>query len=183
MRDLTFEVTYPDATEGTCSYERLGPAYHRFEYRYRDGAHLSRTYRTLPLGNTPPEIAEAGKASAEKAFFEAVEHERKDYFARVTEPTDGSRKKKLLGRAMEAFQAKRYGGRYAVCLMLPESGRAIRVTQDVATIREANALWVARGRIPSYAACCCNRMDRRWEMPKYNPMYADPGYPERQAPR
>jgi hypothetical protein len=161
-------VSYPDGADGAVAYERLGPACHRFEFRYSNGAILSRRYLTRPLGNTPADIEAKAREMAESAFLEAIEHERRDYFARVSEPTDGSRRKNPLRYQVKPAEAKQHGGRYALCLLI--GTRLVRMSATVKTIAEANDLWQKRGD-PNLVVACCNRLDRKWEVPRYNPLH------------
>jgi hypothetical protein len=163
-------VSYPDGADGTAAYERLGPAYHRFDFRYSDGAILSRRYLTRPLGNTPADIEAKARELAEAAFLEAVETERRDWFARVSEPTDGGRKKNPLRYQVKPAEAKQHGGRYALCLLI--GSRLVRMSATVKTVAEANTLWQQRGDT-NLVVACCNRLDRRWEVPKYNPLHRE----------
>jgi hypothetical protein len=165
-----FGVSYPDGTEGTCAYERFGPAYHLFCHSYGDGSPLPRQYHTRQLGNRPEDVEAKGRELAAAAFSEAVERERKDRFARVTPPTDGSRKPDTSLFRLSPADAKRHGGRYALCLPMP-SGRLVRSSATFATLAEANHAWEEVGDRRLVVACC-SRLDRRWLAPKYNPLYA-----------
>jgi hypothetical protein len=165
-----FSVAYPDGTTGSCSYERLGPAYHRFDFRYFDGKRLPRQYWTLPLMNCQETIEEAGRARAEDAFKEAIEVERKDYFARATEPTDGSRKANPKKFRLSAKQAKEMGGKYALCIFVGST--LLPVTRRFDTLQEANARWIEKGN-PALFVACCNRLDRCWGIPRYSPLYKE----------
>ena len=170
LRQHRFTVHYPDGTEGTCAYERFGPAYHLFCYQYGDGSPLPRQYHTRPLGNTPGEIEAKGRELAVTAFCEAVERERRDRFARVTPPTDGSRKPDPALFRLSPADAKRHGGRYSLCLPMP-SGRLVRSSATFLTLAEANRAWEEVGDRRLVVACC-NRLDRCWQAPRYNPLYA-----------
>lgn len=165
-------VTFPDGTNGTFAYERLGPACHRYEYRYNESGHkggilLPRQYLTRPLGNTPANIEEAGRKFAEKAFAEAIERERREYFRRATPPS-GER----LDPAAFQFSAKRaqeIGGTYALCLRL--GAKLLPVGEKrFPTLAEANTAWQERPeaeRTKLVVGCAC-RWSRRWEKPRFN---------------
>jgi hypothetical protein len=163
-------VTFPDGTSGTCHYERLGPAYHRFDYRYGDGASLPRQWWTKPLLNTTASLEEAAQARGEAAFLEGIENERRDRFARVSEPTDGSRKKRPELYRMDAKTAKAQGGKYALCQ--PLGDHLIAASRLFDKIGEANEAWGQAGN-HALVVACCNRLDRCWEVPKYNPLHRE----------
>jgi hypothetical protein len=163
-------VTFPDGSRGTCCYERLGPAYHRFDYRYGDGAPLPRQWWTKPLSNTIASIEAAAQARADAAFTAAIESERRDRFARVSEPTDGSRKKRPELYRMDAKTAKAQGGKYALCQ--PLGNHLLATSRLFDKIGEANDAWKQAGN-PALVVACCNRLDRRWEVPKYNPLHQE----------
>lgn len=176
LKEHACTVALPDGTEGACRYERLGPACHRFDYRYGDGSFLSRQYVTKPLGNAAIADVEAkARELAAAAFDEAMEHERKDYFARVTEPTDGSRKKNPSLYCLDAEKAKEHGGKYALCMPLG-NGRLLRVSSVVTTFSEIAVKWRNRTNA-AFVVGCCNRLDRRWEMPRLNPLHTE-GHPQ-----
>jgi hypothetical protein len=171
LKQHRFAVTFPDGTEGACAYERFGPAYHLFCHAYGDGTPLPRQYHARPLGNRPEDVEAKGRELATAAFCEAVERERRDRFARVTPPTDGSRKPDPALFRLSPADAKRHGGRYALCLPMPASGRLVRSSRTFATLSEANFAWEEVGDRRLVVACC-NRLDRCWQAPKYNPLYA-----------
>lgn len=167
LKALTVTVSYPDGTTGPCAYERLGPAYHRFEYRYHDGAMLHRQYVLKEMANTTEAIDSLAKENAAKAFQEAIRTEQKDRFKRVSEPTDGSRKKDPTKYQMKANMAKAQAGKYAVCVRVGRKLCPTSLLYD--TIEEANERWKSLNRADFVVACCC-RLDRCWDIPKYNPL-------------
>jgi hypothetical protein len=176
LKTHSFPVPFPDGTEGTCSYERLGPAYHRFDYRYADGAAMPRQYHTRPLP-TIDDVVQVGLEFSIRVFQEAMEVERRDYFARISPPTDGSRVPNPNKFRMEAGRAKEIGGKYALCLPFPSGKRYVRASDPVRTFEEAEELWRTR-RDDRFVIACCNRMDRCWELLKYNPLKKE-GHPVR----
>jgi hypothetical protein len=113
-------VSFPDGTDGTCRYERLGPACHRFEYRYGDGAAMPWQHLTRPLENNGYAIEQQAQALAAACFTQATEAERRDYFARASEPTSGSRKADPSRYQFSAKRARAVGGRYALCCRVGE---------------------------------------------------------------
>jgi hypothetical protein len=163
----TCSVCFPDGTSGLAAYERLGPAYHRFGYRYHDNAVLPHLYHLKPLENTPAAIEAKARELAATSFQEAIRKERQDRFCRVSEPTDGSRKKDPGKYQMTAKAAKEQGGKYAVCQKI--GSRLLPASSLFDTIEEANDAWKRLGE-DKYVVGCCNRLDRCWETPKYNPM-------------
>jgi hypothetical protein len=169
LKEHRFPVTLPDGTEAQCRYERLGSQYHRFEYIYQDGSALPRQNVFTRLANDSRSIEEKGRELASACFREAIEWERKDYFARASEPSDGSRKKRPEKYRMKAKTAKELGGCYAVCLRTPTS--LFPVSSAFSTLEKANAAWKERA-LPNTVVACCNRLDRCWELPKFNPLYA-----------
>jgi hypothetical protein len=171
-----FKVSFPDGTEGECSYERLGPAYHRFDYCYFDGAALPRQYVTRPIINTTEEIEKKGRELALDCFTEAIHVEQKDYFKRISPPTSGTRVPRKERFSMTAKKAKEFSGKYAICVhvgkkLVPISS-ALYDSQAT-----ANHAWKALGQT-QWVVACLNRMDRCWETCKYNPLHAE-GHPRK----
>jgi hypothetical protein len=166
------DITFPDTTKGTFSYERLAPAFHRFHFRYGDGEKMPRQYLTEPLTNDPRSIGRKAQELAEKAYREAVKEERKEYFCRASESP--SRKRKRLGFQFRADRAKEIAGKYALCIRIGQ--RLIPVSSDLfADIFQAHEAWKGQRHL---VIGCANRLDRRWEEPKYNPAHAD-GHPRK----
>ncbi len=61
VKTLEGTCTFPDGTDGTWAYERLGPACHRYDYRYGDGAaiHTEETQRGLAVKLLRPALRPA----------------------------------------------------------------------------------------------------------------------------
>jgi hypothetical protein len=164
-------VSFPDNTEGTFSYERLAPAWHRFHYRYSDNAKMPRQYLTEVLTDDPRSIERKAQEMAEKAYRAAIEEERKDYFCRASE-TPG-RKRKRVGFQFRANRAQEIAGKYCLCVKVGK--RLIPVTVLFDDIYSAYDVWKERQHL---VIGCANRLDRIWEEPRYNPAHAD-GHPRR----
>ena len=169
IKEHGFPVAYPDGQEGTCSYERMGPACHRFRYRDTDGYTLPHQYSLRPLPNTLEAIEAKGKELASVCFAEAIERERKEYFMRASEPSDGSRHKRPEMYQMRAERAKEQAGKYALCREVGE--RLLPVSKLFERMEEANQAWIDSPEKELYVACC-NRLDRCWEVPRYTPLLA-----------
>lgn len=163
-------VTYPDGGDGRCTYERLGPRWHLFCFRYADGTPFPRQYWAHELMNCVETIEQAAQAQADSAFAEAIEKERLSYFARATEPSDGSRKKDPKKYRLPAGKAKKQGGMYALCLNVGSG--LFPLSRTFKTLKEANAAWAETGD-PKLFVACCNRLDRCWEIPRFNPLYKE----------
>jgi hypothetical protein len=170
LKEHRFPVLLPDGTEAQCRYQRLGSQYHRFEYTYRDGTLLPRQHVFARLANDTTTVEEKGLELAVACFREAVEWERKDYFARASEPSDGSRKKQPGKYRFNAKTAKELGGWYAVCLRAPT--HLFPVSCAFSSLEKANAAWKEMHQ-PNTVVACCNRLDRCWELLKWNPLYAE----------
>lgn len=192
-------VWYPDGTEGICRYERLGPAYHRFTFLYEDGACLVRLYRMTRLqAESKPEskpesigiqtmtaqamtaetlIDSAAQTLAGDAFAAAIEQERRDYFARATPPTSGMRQPDPSRYQIPAARAKRLGGKYALCQ--PIGMHLIPVSLVFERLEMIAPLWRGRSHADQVIGCC-NRLDRCWEIPRYNPLVSE-GHPRRKT--
>lgn len=173
LKETVTNVSYPDGTEGQCRYERLGPACHRFTYRYQDGAHMSRRYFSKPLGNDKLTVSECATAMSEAAFYDAVDSERKNWFQRATESE--TRKRKADGTQFDAAHAREIAGQYCLCLKVGQ--KLIPVSDRFGSIDQAHAAWL---RNKHTVIGCANRLDRRWEEPKYNPACAD-GHPRKEV--
>ena len=165
-------VAFPDGQEGTCTYTRGGPAWHQFRFTHQgtDGAArlLPVLHMTERVGNDLGSIEEAAKRLASLAYTAAIRRERTDYFQRASE--GGGRKRRPERCQMKMERAKQLAGRYAVCQrvgnrLLPASG-----THE--HLDDANAEWRTR-RDRSLVVACCNRLDRCWELPRFNPLYAE----------
>jgi hypothetical protein len=167
-------VTFPDTTEGTFSYERLAPDWHRFYFRYSDGTKMPRQYLTEPLTNDPRSIERKAQELAEKAYRDAIEQERREYFCRASE--SAGRKRKRIGFQFRADRAKEIAGKYALCVRV--GPRLIPISsvlfQDIFAAHEA---WKEQKHL---VIGCANRLDRRWEEPRYNPAHAD-GHPRKEV--
>ena len=165
-----FDATFPDGKSGTCRYERGGPRWHLFHYAYADGAHMPRQACTERLGNDACSIEQKGMELANACYREAIQVERDHYFRRATEPSDGSRKKRPERYRMKAAKAKELAGKYALCI------RSLNVLLVVGPhyddIEAANAAWREKADTRHLVACC-SRLDRCWEIPRYNTLYAE----------
>lgn len=170
VKEYSFAVSYPDRTEGTCRYDRRGPSYHLFHYTYRDGTKLPVQWWTQRLANDLPTIAAKGKELATGVYARACEEERDRYFKRISVPCNGTRSPHPERSQMTVTRAKELAGRYALCLR--PGKRLIAVSPSFGTLAEANAAWTQQQNTTLVVACC-NRLDRCWEIPKYNPLYAD----------
>jgi hypothetical protein len=170
-----FPVQYPDGSTGECRYTRLGLRSHQFRFVYQDGKELPcRQYVGALLVGGAPAVEAAGRERAERAFFEAIQHERAFYFARVSLPSDGSRHLDPARYRMTAGKARTLGGKYALCVRI---GRhLVQHSRTFETLEEANDAWRTGGSRNGRYVACCNRLDRRWELPRYNPLYANPLY-------
>jgi hypothetical protein len=172
-----FPVHFTDGTDGACSYERLGPAYHRFDYRYADGATLPRQYVTQPVTSTPGAIEAKGQELATDCFLEAIVLEQKDYFKRISPPTDGTRQPRPERFSMTAKKARELAGKYAICQRIGKKLVPLSLFYD--TIAEANDAW-KRVQPTDWIVACVNRMDRCLEQPKYNVLYGE-GHPKKEV--
>ena len=179
VRALACVVTFPDGKEGQCRYERRGCSWHRFRYAYCDGADLPYEDWTHLLSGDPVAIEAKAQELAASCYRQAILREQKDYFRRAAEPSDGSRKRRPEKYMMTAARAKTQAGCYAVCR---KSGETVFTLSPVLyeTIEKANAEWRQRGD-PSLLVLCCNRLDRCWELPRYNPLYGEHA-PREQTP-
>jgi hypothetical protein len=170
LKAHTFPITFPDGQPGTCRYERGGPRWHLFHFQYWDGSRMPRQVCVDRLANDPSAIEVQGNALAGACYREAIQVERKDWFQRASEPADGSRKKNPALYRMKAIQAKQQAGKYALCKRLGQS--LIVVGPVCESLEAANADWRARNNPRLVVGCCC-RLDRCWQLPKFNPLYAE----------
>jgi hypothetical protein len=163
-------VRYPDGKSGDCRYERLGPRWHIFRFTYEEaGLPLPRQVWMYPLDNTAGHIEAKAQELAAAAYREAIVREREDYFQRASEPSDGSRKKNPALYRMKAGRAKEWAGKYALCQRLGTGLIAIGAVYD--TLEQANAVWQEQ-KDTRLVVGCCNRLDRCWQLPRFNPLYA-----------
>ena len=178
LKSHRFPVTYPDGRVGECRYTRLGLKSHQFHFFDSEGKELPRRqYVGTCLNGGAPAIENAGRERAEHAFQEAIQHERVFYFARVSLPSDGSRYLNPERYRMTAGKARTLGGRYALCVRI---GRhLVQQSRTFETLEEANDAWQTCGSRNDLYVACCNRLDRRWELPRYNPLYAS-GHPRKE---
>ena len=72
---------------------------------------------------------------------------------------------------MTAGKAKLLGGKYALCV--PIGRHLVQHSHTFDTLEEANAAWRECSSKGGLYVACCNRLDRRWELPRYNPLYKD----------
>ena len=166
-KEHCFTVTLPDGTESPCRYDRLGSQYHRFSYAYHDGTSLPRQNLFERLANDAKSIEDKGQELAQACFRDAIEQERREYFARASEPSDGSRKRCPEKHGMSAKTAKKLGGYYALCHRTQKGLMPFGVAYS--TLEKANAARLETDRL-NVVVACCNRLDRCWEVPKFNPL-------------
>jgi hypothetical protein len=173
-----FAVTYPCGGSGHCRYERLGPACHRFRFFDWDGAELPRQYRSerLPSGGAPA-IEATGQNLTTAVYAEAIQREQADWFRRASLPGDGSRTIDPARYRLKAGKARRLAGRYALCVRVGPS--LLPCSRTFEHLEEANQAWRTGGTNDVYVACC-SRLDRRWLLPRYNPLYAE-GHPRKEG--
>ena len=172
-----FTVTFPDHTTGTCRYERLAPKWHRFHFDYEDGTRLPSVMWEKGLANDLSSLEAKGQELAARCFAEAVLRERKEYFCRASEPSDGTRKRRPEVFRMKAEMAKAKAGIYVLCY--PRNGVLSSFGAHFSTLEEANHSWRQQTDRHRMVVACCNRLDRCWECPKFNPLYAEIGRRDR----
>jgi len=168
-------VCFPDGKTGTCAYTRGGPAWHIFRFTHGMGNGMNGVGTTLPaqhlserLGNDRASIEAAAKRLAGAAYRDAVQRERKEYFQRASE--GGGRKRRPECCQMKADRARALAGRYAVCQRV--GNRLLPIGGTHERLEDANAEWRER-QDRNLVVACCNRLDRCWEVPRYNPLYAE----------
>lgn len=175
LPSLRFAVVYPDGQSGDCGYERRGSRWHVFQYRYSDGSAMPRQVWMQRLPNDGAVIEAKGRELAHACYREAILKERETYFRRASEPKDGSRKTNARLYSLSAKGAKAMAGKYAVCTRLGASLVAVGRAWD--SLEEANAEWrqyrEAANGSRALVVGCCNRLDRCWQVPKFNPLYAE----------
>ena len=161
-------VRYPDGREGECRYERGGAQWHMFHCGY-DNQPLPRQIWMQALRNDVASIESKAQEMAEAAYREAIVRERQDYFARASEPSDGSRKRNPALYRLSAGRAKEWAGKYALCQTI---GQTLSSSGPVfETLDGANAAWQKQSDT-ALVVGCCNRLDRCWQLPRFNPLYA-----------
>lgn len=170
-RNHVFPVTFPDNAVGACWYERLGPSWHVFHYTYRDGTALPHQYSSgSPAGDA--EVESLGQSLATQCYRDACRKEQRDYFSRATLSPDGNREIRPERYRIPPARLKKLAGKYAVCLRLGKSLASLIPKSGVfETLDEANARWREENNTDLVVACC-NRLDRCWEIPRFNPLYA-----------
>ena len=183
LKSHSCSVRYPDGRQGCCHYTRGGPTWHLFRFDYvedvedEEGAEcgtllatqLPVQYETKRLENDVASIELASREKAASAFRAAIERERQEYFRRAAETA--FRKKHPERFQMKALRAKALAGKYAVCQ--PIGKRLLPVGPAYSGLEEANREWqLLQGSKPFLVVACCNRLDRCWEIPKFNPLYA-----------
>ncbi len=180
LKSHHFPVAYPDGSTGECRYTRLGLKSHQFRFIDGEGKELpSRQYVGTFLDGGAPAIENAGRDRVERAFQEAIKHERVFYFARVSLPSDGSRRLNPERYRMTAGKAKTLGGKYALCVRI--GCHLVAQSRTFDTLEEANDAWRECGSKNDLYVACCNRLDRCWELPRYNPLYAASGHPRKES--
>lgn len=113
LKEHACPVPYPDGKEGQCSYERKGPAFHRFEFRFEGAALSERLWWTWPLENTREAIEAKAREMAPEAYGAVITRERKEYFMRASESAARLARPELF--RMSAARAKEFSGKYALC--------------------------------------------------------------------
>lgn len=147
------------------------PAWHLFRYVYCDGVWLPYVDYSFRLDGGESVLRAKAQELAAQSYRLAIAKERKDYFQRATEPSDGSRIRRPEKYQLSAETAKANAGYYAVCKQT-EGGVLILSSVLYQNIENANAEWRERNDI-SLRVLCCNRLDRCWELPRYNLLYKE----------
>jgi len=167
-------VAFPDGQEGTCAYTRGGPAWHQFRFTHGTGnaaTLLPVLHMTERVSNDRASIEEAAKRLASVAYTAAIRRERTDYFQRASE--GGGRKRRPERCQMKTERARQLAGKYALCRALGTTagGKLLPVSTTFESLDAVNEAWREKGD-RNLVVACCNRLDRCWEMPRYNPLYA-----------
>jgi len=169
LKTHSCKVQYPDGHSGECRYERMAPKWHLFHYVYEELPIGHQAY-TYAMENSVASIEAKAQELTAAAYRAAIDYERRNYFQRASEPKDGSRKRQPHLYRMKAAQAKELAGRYALCrrsgTMLFVFGKAYE------SLNEANAAWREMGDTKIVVGCC-NRLDRCWQLPRFNTLYAE----------
>lgn len=173
-------VLFPDGSTGTCRYTRGGPAWHifRFSHPGRDaGSIRPMTRQELPaqhftsrMENSPTAIALKAQEMASGAYDTAIRRERQEHFCRVMPPV-GSKPDPFKAQ-FSVKRAKEIAGRYTICVKLGEN-LLPTVGFLLDTLDEANAIWRENGGGEDVVLACACRWSRRWEMPRFNPLYGN----------
>lgn len=164
-------VTYPDGATGTCHYTRQGPKWHIFRMVHENAQGvqtLPLQYHGEALGRDAESIQRMAQEKAISAFASAILEERKLY--RRIQPPYGRRKADPASFQLTAKRAKELAGRYSVCVRL--SGKLVPVVGTFETLEEANIVWREKGD-PSLVVTLACRWTRRWERPRFNPLYEE----------
>ena len=174
LKSHSCPVSFPDGQTGTCAYTRGGPAWHLFRFTHGTGnaaTLLPVLHMTERVGNDPGSIEEAAKRLASVAYTAAVRRERTEYFQRASE--GGGRKRRPERCQMKMERAKQLAGKYALCRALGTTagGKLLPVSGTFESLDAVNEAWREKGD-RNLVVACCNRLDRCWEMPRYNPLYA-----------
>ena len=174
LKSHTCSVVFPDSVAGSCAYTRYGPAWHQFQFQHGGDSTgfapvaLPRFYWNRTLGNTQEAVAAKATELTVEVYALAALREQKEYFARASE--NAARKKRPGCVQMSTARAKQLAGKYAVCYQLGD--RFLPVQHTYAHLKDANYDWEQRGNNTALFVACCNRLDRCWELPYFNPLYA-----------
>ena len=171
LKSHSCPVAFPDGQEGTCAYTRGGPAWHLFRFTHgtgNDATLLPVLHMTERVGNDPGSIEEAAKQLASAAYTAAIRRERTDYFQRASE--GGGRKRRPERCQMKTERARQLAGKYALCRSMGGE-RLVPVSATFESLDAVNEAWREKGD-RNLVVACCNRLDRCWELPRYNPLYA-----------
>lgn len=167
LKSHSCPVVFPDGHTGCCHYVRGGPAWHVFRYEYEDGTSLPAQHTALRLQNDVASIEHAARTGAALAYGDAITREQREYFQRASET--GGRRKHPERFQMKALRAKALSGKYAVCRPLGKKLLPLGGAHD--RLEDANVEWQAEhGGNPLLVVACCNRLDRCWEVPRFNPL-------------
>jgi hypothetical protein len=172
LRELTCTVTFPDRREGKCTYDRRALNWHLFRYQYCDDVWMPYVNWSVRFEGSEEEIRVKAQELAADSYRLAILREKKDYFQRASEPSDGSRKRAPHKYQLSSAAARANAGYYAVCKPLSGGGAYILSPRLYKDIETANEEWRERGDT-RLQVLCCNRLDRCWELPRYNTLYAE----------
>jgi hypothetical protein len=120
------------------------------------------------IGNDRASIEAAAKAPRRGGLYGAI---RASARSTSSAPARAAGRKRRPERCqMKADRAKQLAGRYAVCRRVGD--RLLPVAGTHERLEDANAQWRQR-RDYNLVVACCNRLDRCWEVPRFNPLYAE----------
>jgi len=185
IKTYTIQVRLPDGVAAECTYQREGPAFHKFTFsvaraRPKQIGHLGREFYSNKIEAGYPALEAIAQELAASSYNHALYAEQRDWFLRASEnPNSSVRPLRLDKDAVKCTvaEAKARAGQYALVARLESQIGEVGQTEVMGpwpTLDEANAAWrreLYMAPDTNLVVACFCRVRRRYELLMFNPAY------------